>query len=125
MAWTRFSNKNVFTQDPLTVVSNVQQNVTLRFYTLAHAKHGGFLIKYSVLPVSNNATIRLQCYVAPAVSRPPAAANLPAPNLSQQQPSVESPDTNNVMNIGIDQGRRSKCRRRGNDTTNISCYSFK
>ncbi len=92
------------TQDPLTVVSNVQQNVTLRFYTLAHAKHGGFLIKYSVLPVSNNATIRLQCYVAPAVSRPPAAANLPAPNLSQQQPSLEIPNTNNVMNIGIDQG---------------------
>jgi hypothetical protein len=91
------------TQDPLTVVSNIQQNVTLRFYTLAHAKHGGFLIKYSVLPVSNNATIRLQCYVAPAVSRPSASTNLPAPNLLQQ-PSLQLPNINHATNIGTDQG---------------------
>jgi len=91
------------TQDPLTVVSNVQQNVTLRFYTLAHIKHGGFLIKYSVLPVSNNATVRLQCYVAPAVNRPPPSTNLPMPNLSQEH-TLQVPNTNNEVNIAIDQG---------------------
>ncbi|CAF4568275.1 unnamed protein product [Rotaria sp. Silwood1] len=93
------------TQDPLTVVSNVQQNVTLRFYTLASVKHGGFLIKYSVLPVSNNATVRLQCYVAPAVSRPPATTKFPAPNISQQ-PSLHASNMNNEMNVPIDQERR-------------------
>lgn len=93
------------TQDPLTVVSNVQQNVTLRFYTLAQVKHGGFLIKYSVLPVSNNATIRLQCYLAPAVGRPPVSTNLPPPNLSQQSP-VQIANTNNGMSVLIDQERR-------------------
>ncbi|CAF0793189.1 unnamed protein product [Adineta steineri] len=92
------------TQDPLTVVSNIQQNVTLRFYTLAHVKHGGFLIKYSVLPVSNNATVRLQCYVAPAVSRSPIAQNFPIENMPQQ-PSLHVPITNNEMNPPIDQGR--------------------
>mgnify|MGYP001044197102 FL=1 len=75
------------TQDPLTVVSNVQQNVTLRFYTLANVKHGGFLIKYSVLPLSNNATVRLQCYAAPSVSRPALATNIPSQVLSQQPSS--------------------------------------
>jgi hypothetical protein len=89
------------TQDPLTVVSNIQQNVTLRFYTLAHAKHGGFLIKYSVLPVTNNATIRLQCYVAPAVSRPPASTNFPTPNLSQQPP-LQIPGMPDGMDMMID-----------------------
>lgn len=91
------------TQDPLTVVSNVQQNVTMRFYTLAHAKHGGFLIKYSVLPVSNNATVRLQCYTAPAVSRSPESANLPPPNPAQQAPP-HIPIADNPMNIAIEQG---------------------
>ncbi|CAF3504136.1 unnamed protein product [Rotaria socialis] len=93
------------TQEPLTVVSNVKQNVTLRFYTLAHAKHGGFLIKYSILPASNNATVRLQCYVAPAVKRPPLSANFPSPNLSQQQPP-HPPNMNNEMNVAIDQERQ-------------------
>lgn len=91
------------TQDPLTVVSNIQQNVTLRFYTLANIKHGGFLIKYSVLPLSNNATVRLQCYVAPAVSRPPIVTNFPIPNLSQQ-PSLENPNINNAINLAVDRG---------------------
>ncbi len=84
------------TQDPLTVVSNIQQNVTLRFYTLAHIKHGGFLIKYSVLPLSNNATVHLQCYVAPAVTRPPAVTNFPIPNLSQQ-PSFSMSNMDNAV----------------------------
>lgn len=91
------------TQDPLTVVSNIQQNVTLRFYTLAHVKHGGFLIKYSVLPLSNNATIRLQCYVAPAVSRPPAVTSFPIINLSQP-PAHQIPHMVNEMPITVDQG---------------------
>jgi len=95
------------TQEPLTVVSNIQQNVTLRFYTLAHIKHGGFLIKYSVLPISNNATIRLQCYVAPAVSRPTVVTNFPIPNLSQH-PELQTPNTNNEMNIAVDQGGGSE-----------------
>ncbi len=90
------------TQDPLTVVSNVQQNVTLRFYTLSHMKHGGFLIKYSVLPLSNNATVRLQCYVAPAVSRSPPVTNFPLPNLSQH-PSFSVTNINNEMNIPVEQ----------------------
>ncbi|CAF0731287.1 unnamed protein product [Rotaria sordida] len=93
------------TQDPLTVVSNIQQNVTLRFYTLAHVKHGGFLIKYSVLPVSNNGTVRLQCYVAPAVNRTPVSTNFPIPNLSKQ-PSLHISNMNNEMNVPIDQERR-------------------
>ena len=90
------------TQDPLTVVSNMQQNVTLRFYTLAHIKHGGFLIKYSVLPLSNNATIRLQCYVAPAVSRAPVATNLPGINLSPQPPEP-IPHLPNEMTSPVEQ----------------------
>ncbi|CAF0747177.1 unnamed protein product [Adineta ricciae] len=89
------------TQDPLTVVSNVQQNVTLRFYTLSHMKHGGFLIKYSVLPVSNNATVRLQCYVAPAVSRSPMSTGFPSSDLSQQPP-LHIPVGDNGMNVAID-----------------------
>ena len=91
------------TQDPLTVVSNVQQNVTLRFYTLSQMKHGGFLIKYSVLPVSNNATVRLQCYVAPAVNRPPASTNLILPNLSPSQSMLPATNANSEVNILIDQ----------------------
>lgn len=96
------------TQEPLTVVSNVQQNVTLRFYTLAHAKHGGFLIKYSVLPVSNNATVRLQCYMTPTVSRSLLSTQFPALSLSpqqqqQQQPSLSVPNPNNGIGIVIDQ----------------------
>jgi hypothetical protein len=65
-------------------------------------KHGGFLIKYSVLPLSNNATVRLQCYVAPAVNRPPTVTNFPSPNLSQQ-PSLEIPNMNDDINIAVDQ----------------------
>lgn len=80
----------------------MQQNVTLRFYTLAHIKHGGFLIKYSVLPLSNNATIRLQCYVAPAVSRAPVATNHPAMNLPPQ-PSEQIPHLTNEMTIPVEQ----------------------
>ena len=91
------------TQDPLTVVSNVQQNVTLRFYTLAQVKHGGFLIKYSVLPVSNNATVHLQCYVAPAVSRIPGATNVPTAEPPRQQLPPQAPSNSNEMNILIDQ----------------------
>lgn len=90
------------TQDPLTVVSNIQQNVTLRFYTLTNVKHGGFLIKYSVLPVSNNATVRLQCYVAPAVSRSPVSTRNPIENLSPQQ-VLPIGNSNHEMNILIDQ----------------------
>jgi hypothetical protein len=91
------------TQEPLTVVSNIQQNVTLRFYTLAQIKHGGFLIKYSVLPVSNNATVHLQCYVTPAaMTRPVLSTHSSIPNLSQQT-MLSSPNMNNEMNIAIDQ----------------------
>jgi hypothetical protein len=57
------------TQDPVTLVSNEQENITLRFYTLADLKQGGFLIKYSVSPSSHNATVRLHCYAAPAFIR--------------------------------------------------------
>ena len=90
------------TQEPLTVVSNIQQNVTLRFYTLTNVKHGGFLIKYSVLPVSNNATVRLQCYVAPAVSRSPGSTKLSPQNLSPHS-MLTMANPNNEMNIVIDQ----------------------
>ncbi|CAF4855367.1 unnamed protein product, partial [Rotaria sp. Silwood2] len=47
------------TQDPITIISNIQQNITFRFYTLKSIKKGGFLIKYSLLPESNNGTVRL------------------------------------------------------------------
>ena len=80
----------------------MHQNVTLRFYTLASIKQGGFLIKYSVLPLSNNATIRLQCYVAPAVSRAPIATNF-SPIHPSQQPSEQILPMNNEMTIPVDQ----------------------
>ena len=92
------------TQDPLTVVSNIRQNVTLRFYTLAPVKHGGFLIKYSVLPASNNATVRLQCYIAPIVSQSSVSSKFPMPHLSQQ--TLQVSDMNNQINAVVDQGRR-------------------
>lgn len=57
------------TQEPITLISNLQQNIILRFYTLRNTKHGGFLMKYSASPESNNATVRLQCYLATAISR--------------------------------------------------------
>ncbi|CAF4716887.1 unnamed protein product, partial [Rotaria sp. Silwood2] len=55
--------------DPITIISNIQQNITFRFYTLKSIKKGGFLIKYSLLPESNNGTVRLQCYVASSINR--------------------------------------------------------
>lgn len=57
-------------QDPITLVGNPEQNVTLRFYTVANVRHGGFLIKYSVLPASDSATVRLQCSPGLDVSQP-------------------------------------------------------
>jgi hypothetical protein len=56
-------------QDPVTLISNTQQNVTLRFYSLKPNKQGGFLMKYSVSPESDNATVRLQCYTGSAINR--------------------------------------------------------
>ena len=49
------------TQNPLTLLGNPHQNLTLRFYSSTHVNHGGFLMKYSVTPVTDNATVRLQC----------------------------------------------------------------
>jgi len=63
-------------QDPITLISNIQQNITLRFYTLNNNKQGGFLMKYSVSPESDNATVRLQCYAAPAINRSKMSHNL-------------------------------------------------
>jgi len=54
-------------QDPVTLISNTQQNITLRFYSLKSNKQGGILMKYSVSPESNNATIRLQCYTTSTI----------------------------------------------------------
>ncbi|CAF0928363.1 unnamed protein product [Didymodactylos carnosus] len=92
------------TQDPLTVVGNVQQNVTLRFYTLNNMKHGGFLIKYSVLPVSNNATVRLQCYTAP--SNQQQKMTIPPPTVIPPFPFGAKTDDDSIeqdaMNIIID-----------------------
>ncbi|CAF1260994.1 unnamed protein product [Rotaria magnacalcarata] len=63
------SQTKCLTQEPVTLVSSIQQNVTFRFYTLKTTnKQAGFLMKYSVLPESNNATVRLQCYVASSSS---------------------------------------------------------
>jgi hypothetical protein len=64
------------TQDPITILSNTQQNITLRFYTLKTNKQGGFLMKYSVLPESNNATVRLQCYATSPINRSMIANSL-------------------------------------------------
>ncbi|CAF1190891.1 unnamed protein product [Rotaria sp. Silwood1] len=55
-------------QDPITFISNIQQNITFRFYTLKNNKYGGFLMKYSILPETNNGTIRLQCYLSSSSS---------------------------------------------------------
>ena len=72
-------------QDPITLVGNPQQNVTLRFYTVANVRHGGFLIKYSVLPASDSATVRLQCHPGLDVSQPslPIHASTHRPALSK------------------------------------------
>ncbi|UJR13503.1 hypothetical protein I4U23_000517 [Adineta vaga] len=50
------------THNPIILISTVDQNVTLRFYSLKSMKQGGFLMKYSVSPESKNATVRLRCY---------------------------------------------------------------
>ena len=56
-------------QDPVTLISTFQQNITLRFYTLKHNKQGGILMKYSVSPESENATVRLHCYAPSSLNR--------------------------------------------------------
>ena len=48
-------------QDPVTLISQYQQNITLRFYSLKSHQQGGILMKYSVSPETDNGTIRLQC----------------------------------------------------------------
>ncbi|CAF0883584.1 unnamed protein product [Rotaria sordida] len=57
------------TQDPITLISNYQQNITFRFYTFKNQKQGGFLMKYYLLPQSNNATLRLQCHLTSSSNR--------------------------------------------------------
>ena len=57
------------TQNPLTLLGNPHQNLTLRFYSSVNVTLGGFLIKYSLTPVTNNATVRLQCQMISSVHR--------------------------------------------------------
>ena len=57
------------TQDPVTLISHFQQNITLRFYTFKSHQQGGVLMKYSVSPDSDNATVRLQCSAESSVQR--------------------------------------------------------
>lgn len=57
------------TQNPLILLGNPHQNLTLRFYSSVNVTLGGFLIKYSVTPVMSNATIRLQCQTISSVQR--------------------------------------------------------
>lgn len=56
-------------QNPITLLANYQQNVTLRFYTVSNFTQGGFLLKYSTLPLNSNGTIRLECHAIQALSR--------------------------------------------------------
>lgn len=57
------------TQDPVTLISHFQQNITLRFYSFKSHQQGGVLMKYSVSPESDNATLRLQCSPESTASR--------------------------------------------------------
>lgn len=49
-------------QNPVTLIGHIQQNITMRFFSLKHVKHGGVLMKYSVSPQSKNGSIRVQCF---------------------------------------------------------------
>lgn len=66
------------TQDPVTLISQYQQNITLRFYSLKSHQQGGILMKYSVSPETDNGTIRLQCSAeSTMVSRSILSQNFP------------------------------------------------
>lgn len=48
-------------QNPVTLISQIHENITMRFFSLKNTKHGGILMKYSVSPESKNGSIRVQC----------------------------------------------------------------
>lgn len=55
-------------QNPMSFIGNPHQNITLRFYSLTNVSRGGVLMKYSILPSNDNATLRLQCFSSPMSS---------------------------------------------------------
>lgn len=67
------------THSPVILISTADQNVTLRFYSLKSMTQGGFLMKYSVSPESNQASVRLQCY---------SSSNLTRSTLPTMKPSI-------------------------------------
>ncbi len=80
------------------LISNTEQNVTLRFYTLNNIKQGGFLLKYSLSPESDNATVRLHCYAAPMISRSIASnTSLPMTTSPQVQNTFHQEDRKQVL----------------------------
>jgi hypothetical protein len=84
-------------QDPVTLISNFQQNITLRFYTLKNNKQGGILMKYSLSPESDNATVRLQCYTPSAINRSTILnikSSSQVPNIFDQADSMDISITN-------------------------------
>jgi hypothetical protein len=86
------------TQNPLILISNPEQNVTLRFYTLKNLKQGGFLLKYSLSPESDNATIRLHCYAAPMISRSVVSnSSLPMTTSLQVQSTFHQEDRQQLL----------------------------
>lgn len=75
--------------NPVILIGHVDQNVTLRFYSLKHISQGGFLMKYAVSPESDNATVRLQCFAATTAPRAGITTKtLPTAPASSFQPEI-------------------------------------
>ena len=56
-------------QKPITLIGNYQQNVTVRFYTVNNFTQGGFLLKYTILPLHTNGTVQLECNSMPPINQ--------------------------------------------------------
>ncbi|CAF1009657.1 unnamed protein product [Adineta steineri] len=91
------------TDNPVILIGNIQQNVTFRFYTLKNINQGGFLMKYSLSPESNNATVRLQCY-ATSVSNPSTVSN----NFLSKKSTVQTQNTVNEELVVTNSNNLSK-----------------
>ncbi|CAF1315826.1 unnamed protein product [Adineta ricciae] len=79
------------THSPIILISTADQNVTLRFYSLKSMAQGGFLMKYSVSPESNQASVRLQCYSSSNLTR----STLPAIKSSIAMQHTFAPELRN------------------------------
>jgi hypothetical protein len=108
-------------QEPVTLISNFQQNITLRFYTLKNNKQGGILMKYSLSPESDNATVRLQCYTPSAINRSTISNSL----LNIKSSSQISNIFDQVDSMDISINNRNDLSKQLRLTSNQSAYNKK